>query len=193
LSTDNRDAVLEDLVAFYKALSDRTRLRIVGLLAARPRYVQELADTLGVSAPTVSHHLFRLRAAGLVASGRRNNQVHYRLETDRIERLSRALLASPAARPPENERERVLRAFFDGDRLRQLPTAQRKRLVVLEEVARRFTPGRRYTEREVDAVLKGIYHDHCTVRRALIDHRLMTRDGGIYERRPASASPPAAS
>ncbi len=173
--------VLEDLVGFYKALSDRTRLRIIGLLADRPRYGQELAEALGVSAPTVSHHLFRLRAAGLVAAGRQNTQVFYRLETDRIERLSRALLATEEERP-RDDRERVLRSFFDGERLRRLPSAQQKRLVVLEEVARHFDPARRYTEREVDAVLKRITADHCTVRRALVDYRFMMRDRGVYQR-----------
>jgi len=178
---ETRADILEDLVEFYKALSDRTRLRIVGLLAERPRYVQELADALGVSAPTVSHHLFRLRAAGLVAAGRQTTQVYYRLETDRIRRWSRGLLGEPAVRP-RDERACVRQAFFDGDRLRRLPANPRKRILALEEVARHFAPGQRYTEREVDTVLKRIAYDHCEVRRALVDDRLMVRARGIYQR-----------
>ncbi|MDQ7829219.1 MAG: metalloregulator ArsR/SmtB family transcription factor [Armatimonadota bacterium] len=171
----------EDLVEFFKVLSDRTRLRIVGLLAERPRYVQELAQALGVSAPTVSHHLFRLRAAGLVTAGRRDQHVYYRLESERLAHLSRALLPRQAA-PAAEERDQVLRAFFPDGRLRRLPAARRKRLMVLEEVARRFAPDRAYSEREVDQVLKALYHDHCELRRALVDHGLMRRERGIYRR-----------
>lgn len=179
----DRETLLEDLVEFYKALADRTRLRLVGLLAERPRYGAELAAALGVSAPTVSHHLFRLRAAGLVTAGRHNNQVHYRLETERLGSLARALV--PPEPPARDEREPVVRAFFDGERLKRLPSARRKRLLVLEEVARRFLPDRLYREREVDALLKPITEDHCSVRRALVDHRFLTREKGIYRRLPA--------
>jgi len=150
-------------------------------VAERPWCVQELAEALGVSPPTVSHHLFRLRSAGLVAAGRQGAQVNYRLETDRIEQLSRALLGVKTS-PPRDERERVLRAYFDGERLIRLPRNRRKRLNVLEQIANRFEHGRRYLEREVNSVLRGVYADHATLRRDLIDYRFMTRDRGIYQR-----------
>lgn len=177
-----QEEMLDGLVEFYKALSDRTRLRIVGLLAERERYVQELAEAVDVTPATISHHLFRLRAAGLVAAGRRGNMVYYRLERDPFDRLSRSIFPREETRPPKDEREQVLRAAFDGDRLRRLPSAERKKLMVLEEVVRRFEPRRRYTEREVDTVLKRIYDDHCALRRALVDYRFMERDQGIYQR-----------
>jgi DNA-binding transcriptional ArsR family regulator len=52
-------------VRVLKALADETRLRILQLLAAQPMYGQQLADALGVSHPTVSHHMAQLRIAGL--------------------------------------------------------------------------------------------------------------------------------
>jgi DNA-binding transcriptional ArsR family regulator len=55
-----------ELLTTLKALSDASRLRIVGLLAARPYAVAELADDLSLSPGTVVHHLKRLKAAGLV-------------------------------------------------------------------------------------------------------------------------------
>jgi Predicted transcriptional regulator len=57
---------LTDLLAFFKALSDENRLKIVGLLAQRPYTVEKLADALGLSVSTTSHHLARLANAGLV-------------------------------------------------------------------------------------------------------------------------------
>src|SRR5438045_1936114 len=55
-----------DLLVALKALSDASRLRIVGLLAARPYAVEELSAALELSPGTVVHHMKRLRAAGLV-------------------------------------------------------------------------------------------------------------------------------
>ena len=52
------------LLAFFKALSDATRLKLVGLLAQNEASVEELATMLNVSASTVSHHLAILGRSG---------------------------------------------------------------------------------------------------------------------------------
>src|SRR3990172_3932503 len=61
---------LRDLKAFHKALADVPRLRIVQLLASRPRTVNELIAAIGISQPLVSWHLRRLRNAGIVTTPR---------------------------------------------------------------------------------------------------------------------------
>src|SRR5271170_8101865 len=53
---------LATLLAFFKAMANESRLRIVGLLAERERSVQELAELLELKEPTVSHHLAALTA-----------------------------------------------------------------------------------------------------------------------------------
>ncbi|MDR7484830.1 MAG: metalloregulator ArsR/SmtB family transcription factor [Armatimonadota bacterium] len=72
-----------DLVRFYKALADETRLRILRLLAGREMYLQELAKALGLSHVTVLHHIALLRAARLVQIVERGNAKYYRLRADR--------------------------------------------------------------------------------------------------------------
>lgn len=61
---------LRDLRAFHRALADVNRLRIVQRLAEGEATVTELIGHVGLSQPLVSHHLKRLRAAGLVESRR---------------------------------------------------------------------------------------------------------------------------
>ena len=61
---------LRDLRAFHKALADVNRLRIVRRLAEGEASVTELIEHVGLSQPLVSHHLKRLRAAGLIESRR---------------------------------------------------------------------------------------------------------------------------
>jgi ArsR family transcriptional regulator, arsenate/arsenite/antimonite-responsive transcriptional repressor len=61
---------LRVLRTFHRALADVNRLRIVRRLADRPSTVTELIEQVGLSQPLVSHHLKRLRDAGLVETRR---------------------------------------------------------------------------------------------------------------------------
>ncbi len=76
-----------------KALSDRTRLRILAALAIRPLCVCELTDLLGTGQPSVSRHLGILRAAGLVEDRREGRWVRYRLGEGPERRAARGFLA----------------------------------------------------------------------------------------------------
>ncbi|MFJ8935757.1 ArsR/SmtB family transcription factor [Streptomyces sp. NPDC102365] len=71
----------EKIAAMFKALSDPVRLRLFSRIAARPggeACVCDIQD-VGVSQPTVSHHLRKLREAGLLESERRASWVYYRV------------------------------------------------------------------------------------------------------------------
>jgi ArsR family transcriptional regulator len=61
---------LRELRVFHKALADVNRLRIVRRLADGEASVAELIAHVGLSQPLVSHHLKRLRVAGLVETRR---------------------------------------------------------------------------------------------------------------------------
>src|SRR5690349_16807437 len=74
-----RDARLARMSIVFQALADPTRLRIVGLLAAREVCVCHIHDSLGVPQPTASRHLGYLRRAGLVRGRREGLWVHYSL------------------------------------------------------------------------------------------------------------------
>ncbi|CAM5366587.1 metalloregulator ArsR/SmtB family transcription factor [Streptomyces sp. NRRL_ISP-5395] len=70
----------ETMAAMFKALSDPVRLRLLSRVASHPNgeaCVCDIAD-VGVSQPTVSHHLKKLREAGLLTSERRGTWVYYR-------------------------------------------------------------------------------------------------------------------
>jgi ArsR family transcriptional regulator len=79
------------------ALGDPVRLRIVSLLAAAPGGSAcgcELESPLGLSQPTVSHHLRILREAGLVTGHREGRWVHYRVVPERLDEI-RGVLTPP--------------------------------------------------------------------------------------------------
>ena len=78
-----------------KALADPTRLKIVACLAASPAAicVCDFTASFGLSQSTISHHMGKLRAAGLVMSERRGTWAYYRLRDD-IPESARRLLGS---------------------------------------------------------------------------------------------------
>lgn len=81
------------LAEWYGVLADPTRLRLLSLIAAAGDACAacDLVEPLGVSQPTVSHHLKVLRTAGLVESEKRGRWVYYRPIPERLGILSRAL------------------------------------------------------------------------------------------------------
>lgn len=174
-----------DLLAFFKAMGDETRLRIIGLLAGRERSVEELAALLDLRTPTVSHHLARLRRVGLVAMRAEGTTHYYRFVAEPLQELHRRLrpesVASLVPDPGDDPWERkVLRDFLDGERLKEIPASLKKRLVILRWLAGEFEPDRDYPEALVNEVLKRHHPDFATLRRLLVDHRFMTRDHGVY-------------
>jgi len=90
-----RPELAESLAARFKALSDPARVAIVNRLAgAEDVCVCEFR--LGLSQPTISHHLRVLREAGLIEVARkRGTWVHYRLVPEAVEQLAFALGGAP--------------------------------------------------------------------------------------------------
>ena len=83
-----------DLAATFRALGDPGRLRLLSFLAAQPRgeaCVCHLTGPLGLSQPTVSHHLKVLTDAGLLERDRRGTWMYYRLRLEKLDELRDAL------------------------------------------------------------------------------------------------------
>jgi len=76
MSHDDTTKALADLMG---VLADPTRLRIVFHLAASPMIVGQLASSMDLQQPAVSHHLMLLRVHGLVRQQRREKTVLYSL------------------------------------------------------------------------------------------------------------------
>ena len=97
ISTLSSDEAVE-LERLFKALSDRHRLRILNVLlqAGEAVCVCEFQPTLGISQPTVSHHLKQLVDAGILEREKRGTFAFYRLKAGTLDRIA-SLLEEPAA------------------------------------------------------------------------------------------------
>ncbi len=89
------------LAALFRVLGEPARLQLLSLIAAQPTgeaCVCQLTEPLGLSQPTVSHHLKVMYEAGLLHKERRGSWIFYRLVPERIEFLRNAL-AVPNQKP----------------------------------------------------------------------------------------------
>jgi ArsR family transcriptional regulator len=85
----------DELAGLFRALGDPGRLRLLSFLASQPdgeACVCNLTAPLGLTQPTVSHHLKVLSDAGLLERERRGTWIYYRLRLERLEDLCGALV-----------------------------------------------------------------------------------------------------
>lgn len=84
----------ERIAHTFKALGDPTRVRLLSLIAASDggeACICDLTEPVGLSQPTVSHHMKLLVDAGLATREQRGRWAYYRVVTDTLEQASRAL------------------------------------------------------------------------------------------------------
>jgi DNA-binding HxlR family transcriptional regulator len=179
------ESQFDQLLRFFKALSEPSRLKIVGILARGPSTVEELARQLHLSDSTVSHHLSRLSAAGLVRARAEGYYSVYALETEVLTSSAKALLRE--AEKPRAALEqtldqfdrKVLETFTDAEgRIKTFPVQEKKFLVLIRHVLKAFDQGVRYPEKRVNDILANFSEDTARLRRALVDYRFMRREGG---------------
>jgi biotin operon repressor len=186
-----------DFLSLLKTLADDQRLRLVGLLHEGERSVGDLANTLELTEPTVSHHIAKMRAAGLLTLRMAGNQRFYRLNPTRLAKF-KAYAAEVENLPTEPQADasdnawiealdwdetdkKILRDYTSNGRLTKIPSKEKKWLVILRWLATLFQPGVHYTEKQVNAILTGVYPDYATVRRDLVEFGFMRRErGGDY-------------
>ena len=90
-----QDPKLETQAELLRALAHPTRLCIVkGLKENGPRNVSQMQSCSGLPQPSISQHLSRLRAAGIVEGERRGLEVVYRLVSEDTKRVLTALFGN---------------------------------------------------------------------------------------------------
>lgn len=176
-----------DLLAFFKALADANRLRIIGILANESSSVEKLAMQLGLSEATVSHHLSRLAEIGLVSAKADSYYSIFSLQNDALEKMAKKILAREELPllaidvDMDAYDRKVLKEFSSPDGSIKAFPAQRKKLdVIIGFVAKVFEMRKKYAEKEVNEMLKPFNDDYATLRRELIDMKYMARQGGEY-------------
>ncbi|RDU38368.1 ArsR family transcriptional regulator [Neobacillus piezotolerans] len=184
---------LDKLVAFYKAMGDPTRIRIVKLLAGGSLHGQAIAGKLGLSPPTITHHLKKLRDVHVVFERRDKNTIYFYLNEKVLGQHAKALtqLAEKIGEEVEEmenvsqERQKVISNFFTADgKLKTIPAQRKKKLFVFEHIVKGLKKGVKYEEREINEYIKQFHEDYATIRREFIINHYMYRENAVYELNP---------
>ena len=170
-----------DAVAIFKALGDESRLAIVRMLIEGESYVELIASRLNLTSATVSHHLKKLEAAGLVECHRTQFYMIYSVKREVLEDSLLNLIGTlPAQDDDTRYRQSVLDSFFEYGRLKSLPAQRKKREVVLKYILEPLEHSRTYTEQEMNEHIVKYNDDYCTIRREMIAFGLVKREHETY-------------
>jgi predicted transcriptional regulator len=174
-----------ELVTFFKALADKNRLKIIGLLAEKSYSVEELVELLQLKPPTVSHHLAKLVKAGLVKARAEGYYSVYQLDQSVLESKARSMFSRQELSNVASEVDadaydkKVIKDYTRRNgSLKTLPSQRKKLEAILRYVVRAFEVGKRYSEKQVNEILARYYEDTATLRRELVGSGLMKREGG---------------
>ncbi len=189
---------LQHLKYLYKTLADDTRMLMVGHLCQGERNVTELAAITGKQEATISHHLSKLRAVGLLNLRIEGTQRFYRIDPRGLEWLKQWTmeienmpLTVDMSQPDtgwidrlnlDEQDKKVLKDYAPEKYLVQIPRKQKKLIAVLNWIFTAFEEGRTYTEKEVNEIIKTFHSDYATLRRDLVDFRYLGREkaGNTY-------------
>jgi hypothetical protein len=187
MNNPDETAITQDLLDFFKTLSDPERLKIVGLLALEPHTPGQVANKLGLKPANAARQLETLQRSELVLQEGGIYQLDTQSLLDRSRRVLSGLRPKVSAEDFDGEAydRKVLSDFMQPDgRLKSIPTQEKKILAVLRYLIQAFEPGTHYSEKEVNGVLMRYYHDTAFLRRYLVDNGFLERsqDGRDYWR-----------
>ena len=93
---DNPDAVFESVAELFSLLSTPIRLKIIGALCNSEKNVSQLLAEIDTTQPNMSQHLSTLYRAGVLGKRRDGTQIYYRLQSERVATLCRAVCTQVA-------------------------------------------------------------------------------------------------
>lgn len=90
------DAVFDSVAELFSLLSTPIRLKIISALCRGEKNVSQLLAEIDTTQPNMSQHLSTLYRAGVLGKRRDSTQIYYRLQSDRVANLCRAVCTQVA-------------------------------------------------------------------------------------------------
>ena len=92
----NQDRVFESAAQLFALLSTPMRLKIISAVCEKEKNVSELLELIDTTQPNMSQHLSMLYRSGVLAKRRDGTQMYYRLQSERVSTLCRAVCTQVA-------------------------------------------------------------------------------------------------
>lgn len=154
---------------------------------------KEIAQKLGVAQSTIRNHRYKFREkekqARIFLALMESIEVASKKSMSRLDKdvlldaHKTATTVDDRYNVTEKEKESIVKGYIDQNgALKNYPVKEKRKIIVLEYIAKNFSKGKTYSEKEVNRILKRIYEDYATLRRALIEYGFIerTKNGSSY-------------
>lgn len=184
---ERHGSMLEYLLGMNSAFTGLSDVqREVITLISKGLSDKEAAAKLGVAQSTIRNHRYKLREREkqaklfLVMMDLLTNSTRRK-----INNLEKEVICDPHKTATtlddrynitDKEKEDSIKVYMDDTgALKSYPSKEKKKIIVLEEIVKNFSKGKTYSEKEINRVLKRIYEDYATIRRALVEYGFIER------------------
>ncbi len=153
---------------------------------------KEISQKLGIANSTIRNYRYKLRekekqskvflATMNLLSKSINRDINI-LEEDKIcDPHKGATTLDERFNITSEEKRKVIETYIDENgALKSYPSREKKKVILLGEIIKNFNIGKKYTENEINRVLKRIFEDYATIRRALIQYGFLERSKDCSE------------
>lgn len=147
---------------------------------------KEISNQLGIATSTIRNHRFKLRekekqaklflAIMELLSENTNKKINKLDKGIICDAHKTATTLDSRFNITDNEKAEVINIYMDENgAINKYPSKEKKKIIVLGEIIKNFKPSRDYSEKDINLVLKRIYEDYATIRRALIEYGFLDR------------------
>ncbi len=147
---------------------------------------KEIAVKLGVAQSTIRNHRYKLREKEKQArlflsvmeliSSNTQKKVNILDKDILCDAHKTATTIDDRYNITDNERESTIKNYMDENgAVKTFPSKEKRKIIVLSEIIKNFSKGKKYSEKEINRILQRINEDYATTRRALIEYGFMER------------------
>lgn len=147
---------------------------------------KQISEIMGSSTSTIRNHRFKMREKvkqakiflslmKLFDESKKENSIE---NNEFIQIHKGATMVDERYVITEKEKEKVINNYFSGEDkmvLSTMPSKEKRKIIVLQHIAKNFKQGRKYTEKEVNTIIKRIYEDYALIRRYLVEYGFLDR------------------
>ncbi|BCN31266.1 DUF2087 domain-containing protein [Anaeromicropila herbilytica] len=147
---------------------------------------KEIAEKKGISASTIRNYRFKFRekekqaklflALMELLEAKSQKGINVLANTKLCDANKTANMIDDRYNTTEDEKKKILETYFKKDgALKEYPSREKRKLIVLDEINKNFKVGKKYSEQEINTILKRIYEDFPYIRRALVEYGFLVR------------------
>lgn len=150
---------------------------------------KEIVNKLGGSTSTIRNHRFKLKEkekqAKVFLAIMRLLETEKQTNQEFVSFHKGAKMVDERYAVTAEEQKKILNTYFKNGLegpLDSFPSKEKRKIIVLKHILKRFNSNKKYSEKEINEVLKATFHDFATIRRYFIEYGFMDRskDGSEY-------------